>query len=54
MFIRHVPSSTRPGLVTSEGTKWIFPLVEQLGNAQLVPLLLHKSLAINRRLNLQV
>ncbi|KAJ0852170.1 hypothetical protein HanRHA438_Chr14g0635071 [Helianthus annuus] len=40
-------------LATSEWTKWIFFLVGQLANTQLTSLLLHKSPAINRRLNLQ-
>ncbi|KAJ0468851.1 hypothetical protein HanIR_Chr14g0701341 [Helianthus annuus] len=30
--IRHVTSSTRLGLVASDGTKWIFLLVGQLAN----------------------
>ncbi|KAF5779006.1 hypothetical protein HanRHA438_Chr12g0565601 [Helianthus annuus] len=54
MSIRRVTSGTRPGLVTSEGTEWILFLVGQLTNTQLASPLLHKSLAINRRLNLEV
>ncbi|MFS7997785.1 hypothetical protein Hanom_Chr12g01146011 [Helianthus anomalus] len=54
MSIRHVTSGTRPGLVMSEETKWIFFRVGQLENTQLASPLLHKSSVINKRLDLQV
>ncbi|MFS7941413.1 hypothetical protein Hanom_Chr05g00475991 [Helianthus anomalus] len=54
MSIRHVTSGTRQDLVMSYKAKWIFFLVGQLTSYQLASPLLHKSSAINRRLDLYV